>query len=98
MTLLRKIKNKASLPIFSRSVLNLAEKKRKKSYEHSQKKHGTGKPDSERKNCANTFPRVRKQTLLIETCVCIGYASFHKLILRYRLTVKLFCASEIEKC
>ena len=75
MTLSRKRKNNERLPISLQKDLNLL-KKTNKSSEHSYNKQGTGKFDSQRKNCANTFPRVRKQILLLETGVCIDYASF----------------------
>ena len=67
-----KKKNNKRLTIFSKKFLNLAAKENKKNLVTTRrKKHGTGKLDSERENCGNTFPRVRKQTLLFETGVCI---------------------------
>ena len=47
-----------------------------KSGEDTKKNHGTSKLENERKNCANMFPRVRKQSLLFGTGVCINYVSF----------------------
>ena len=57
------------------------------------KKQGAGKLESERENCANTFLRVRKQTLLPGTGVCIVYVSLYRSLLSYGLTVKLPCGS-----
>ena len=46
------------------------------STEHSLKNHGTDHLDKERKNCANMFPRVRKQMFLLAASVCFNYVSF----------------------
>ena len=40
------------------------------------KNRGPDKFDTERKKCANTLPRVRKQTHFFETSVCIDYENF----------------------
>ena len=81
------------MPLFSKNVSNFAGKKTKKSCEHSQKSYGPSNLDSERKTCANTFPRVGKQTLLFEAGVCNAYASFYRSLLCYTLPVKLPCGS-----
>ena len=70
--------------------------KKRKNFVNTHRKQGTGKLDSEGKNCANTFPRVRKQTLLFETGVCIDYVRFCISLSSYRLTVKLPCGSYIK--
>ena len=51
-------------------------RKKWKNHVATHKKPGTDKLDIEKNYCANTFPRVWKQTLLFEVGVCIGYPSF----------------------
>ena len=71
--------------------------KNENSNEHSLKNHGTGELDSERKNCANIFPLVRKQIFLFETGIYIEHISFYRSLICYRLTFKLPFGSQFKK-
>ena len=71
--------------LFHKRFQNLP-KNLKRSGERSKKIQGASKLDNERKNCANMFPRVRKQTFFLETGVCFNYVSFidHSQVIKYR--------------